>query len=101
VLLNLKLSYTTLPKDADELQTTIVLIRHAVNMTHKDGLGKLDTQLWAHIESKLDEQPATLDLTLEQWKFIREAVDKTTYPPVWSRLATALYDAMNEVEKSI
>jgi hypothetical protein len=101
VILPLKLDYETLPKDADAVQTTVALLRHAVNSAHPAGLVKLDTKLWANVENKLDETPVTVDLTMEQWKFLRDAVDKATFPAPWSRLTKTLLDAMEDVERSI
>ena len=50
--LPLALKYDALPKDADAEQTTAALIRHAVNQTHKDGLPRSETRLWAGLERK-------------------------------------------------
>jgi hypothetical protein len=101
VLLPLKLDYKTLPKDADAVQTTIALLRHAVNSAHQQGLAKLDTMLWANIDEKLDDQPVAVDLTVEQWKFLRAATDTAKMPVAWSQLTKVLFAAMEDVERSI
>jgi hypothetical protein len=101
VLLPLKLDYKTLPKDADALQTTVALLRHAVNAKYPAGVPRTEVRLWAHIEDELDVATASIELTLEQFKFLREAVHGANWPAPWARLAVVLFDAMDDLEKSL
>jgi hypothetical protein len=101
VLLPLKLDYKTLPKDADALQTSVALLRHAVNNKFPAGVPRTEVRLWARIEDELDATTASIDLTLEQFKFLREAVHGANWPAPWARLAVVLLDAMDEVERGI
>jgi hypothetical protein len=102
VLLPLKLDYRTLPKDADEVQTTVALLRHAVNSKYPQGVPRSETRLWAKIEDALDDRTSvSVDLTLDQFKFLREAVIAAQWPAPWSRLAVVLLDSMDELERSL
>ena len=101
MLLPLKLDYKTLPKDADEVQTTVALLRHAVNSKFPQGVPRAETRLWAKIEDELDLRTASIELTLDQFKFLHEAVQGATWPAPWSRLAVTLLDAMSEGERSL
>ena len=102
MLLPLKLDYKTLPKDADEVQTTVALLRHAVNSKYPAGVPRSETRLWAKIEDALDDRSSvSVDLTLDQFKFLREAVSGASWPAPWSRMAVVLLDVMDEVERSI
>ena len=55
-------------------QTTAALIRHAVNQKHKDGLPRSETRLWAGLEEKFTSGDGEVELSLEQFTFIRDAV---------------------------
>ena len=99
--LPLKLDYRTLPKDANAEQTTVALLRHAVNTKYPQGVPRAETRLWAKVEDALDEMPGSVEVTLDQFKFLREAVTGATWPAPWSRLAVTLLDAMDEVERSL
>ena len=99
--LPLKLDYRTLPKDAGAEQTTVALLRHAVNAKYPQGMPRAETRLWAKIEDELDSNPASVELSLDQFKFLREAVSGATWPAPWSRLAVTLLDAMDEAERGV
>jgi hypothetical protein len=99
--LPLELKYSTLPKDADARQTTVALIRHAVNAKYPAGVPRTEVRLWARIEDELDVATASIELTLEQFKFLREAVHGANWPAPWARLAVVLLDAMDDLEKSL
>lgn len=99
--LPLKLDYKTLPKDADAIQTTVALLRHAVNAKYPQGVPRSETRLWAKVEDALDEMPGSAEVTLDQFKFLREAVSGASWPAPWSRLAVTLLDAMDEMERSL
>jgi hypothetical protein len=101
MLLPLKLDYKTLPKDADEVQTSVALLRHAVNSKYPGGVPRTEVRLWAHIEDALDTASASVEVTLEQFKFLREAVHGASWPAPWSRLAVVLLDAMDEGERAL
>jgi hypothetical protein len=101
VLVPLKLDYKTVPKDADALQTTVALLRHAVNAKYPAGVPRTEVRLWAHIEDELDVAQASIELTLEQFKFLNEAVHGANWPAPWARLAVVLLDAMDDLEKSL
>jgi hypothetical protein len=101
MLLPLKLDYKTLPKDADEIQTTVALLRHAVNSKYPAGVPRTEIRLWANVEDQLDQAAATVEITLDQFKFLREAVHGASWPAPWSRLAVVLLDAMDEGERSL
>ena len=101
MLLPLELKYSTLPKDADAVQTTVALLRHAVNSKYPAGVPRSETRLWAKIEDALDEMPASVEVTLDQFKFLREAVSAANWPAPWSRLAVTLLDAMDEGERAL
>jgi hypothetical protein len=101
MLLPLKLDYKTLPKDADEIQTTVALLRHAVNSKYPGGVPRTEVRLWANVEDQLDQGSATVEITLDQFKFLREAVHGASWPAPWSRLAVVLLDAMDEGERSL
>jgi hypothetical protein len=99
VQLPLKLDYKTLPKDANEVQTTVALLRHAVNSKYPQGVPRSETRLWAKIEDALDEMPGSVEVNLDQWKFLRDAVSGASWPAPWARLAVTLLDAMDEAER--
>ena len=101
MLLPLKLDYKTLPKDADEIQTTVALLRHAVNSKYPQGVPRTEVRLWANIEDQLDNPSASVEVTLDQFKFLREAVHGASWPAPWSRMVVVLLDAMNEGERSL
>jgi hypothetical protein len=101
VLLPLELKYPTLPKDADARQTTVALIRHAVNAKYPAGVPRAETRLWAKIEDELDVATASVEVSLDQFKFLREAVSAAPWPAPWSRLAVTLLDAMDELERGL
>ena len=99
--LPLALPYEALPKDADATQTTAALIRHAVNQTHKDGLPRSETRLWAGLEKKFTDGNGEVELSLEQFSFIRDAVQATTWPVPWAGLADTLMDAIDDLEHAL
>lgn len=101
MLLPLKLDYKTLPKDADEIQTTVALLRHAVNSKYPQGVPRTEVRLWANIEDQLDQGSVNVEVSLDQFKFLREAVHGANWPAPWSRLAVVLLDAMDERERSL
>jgi hypothetical protein len=101
MLLPLKLDYKTLPKDADEIQTTVALLRHAVNSKYSAGVPRTEVRLWAKIEDELDTTPASIEVTLDQFKFLREAVHGANWPAPWARLAVVLLDAMDQGERAL
>ena len=99
--LPLALKYDALPNDANAAQTTAALIRHAVNQTHKDGLPRSETRLWAGLERKFADGASEVELSLEQFSFIRDAVGATTWPVMWSTMADTLMDAIDEAEHAL
>jgi hypothetical protein len=98
---DLKLAYPSLPPDADELSTTGALWRYAVNKKYPEGLPRLELRLWARIEDELDRKVSPIDLTMEQWKFLRSAMETTTWPVPWARHAVVLLNAMDEIERGV
>jgi hypothetical protein len=101
MLFTLKLPYKTLPTDADEVKTTIALVRHAVNRRYPEGVPRTEVRLWARLEDAFDEHLPAIDITLDQFKFLREACLGATWPPPWARLAVVLLDALDEAERTL
>lgn len=97
----LKIAYPKLPPETDEVKTTAALWRHAVNQKYSAGLGRIELRLWSRIEDELDKGEPEIDVSIEQWKFVFEAVRGAMWPPSWARHAVALLDHMDEVERSL
>lgn len=98
--LNLKLAYPTLPGDATERQTTAALIRHAVTSQYREGIPRLELRVWGKIEALLDGPDDTIDLSTSQWTFIRDAVNKATWPVPWTKMVLVFLDALEEAERA-
>jgi hypothetical protein len=99
--IDLKLPYPALPQDADEISTTGALWRYAVNKKFPDGLPRLELRLWAKIEDELDRKASPIEVTTDQWKFLRSAMEATQWPVPWARHAVVLLNAMDEIERSL
>jgi hypothetical protein len=97
--LPLKIVYSRLPQDADEVKTTIALIRHAVTQRYPQGMPRVELRLWGKIEDQLDEPPAELELTTAQWNLIYEASQAAHWPVPWARLALTFLTALDEAER--
>lgn len=97
----LDLKYESLPRDADAQQTTAALIRHAVNKKYPDGMPRSETRLWGRLEEEFSGGATTLELSLEQYNFIRDAVQATTWPVPWARMAVTLMDAIDDLEHAL
>ena len=98
---DLKLAYPSLPPDADELATTAALWRYAVNKKFPDGLPRMELRLWARIEDELDRKVSPIEISVDQWKFLRGAMEATQWPVPWARHAVILLNAMDEIERSL
>jgi hypothetical protein len=98
---DLKLPYPVMPPDADELQTTGALWRYAVNKKYPEGLPRLELRLWAKIEDELDRKVSPIDLSVDQWAFLRKVMADTPWPVPWARHAVLLMDHMDAIEKGL
>jgi hypothetical protein len=101
MLLPLKLGYKTTPKDADAVETTVALIRHAVNSKYPSGVPRTEIRLWARIEDEFDTKPPAVEISLEQWKFVSTACREANWPSQWSRLVVVLLDSLDETERGL
>lgn len=97
--LPLKLAYPTLPGDADEIRTTIALIRHAVAQKFPQGLPRVELRVWGKLEAALEEGLPELELSTTQWAFLRDAVHAAAWPVPWTKLVLTFLDALDEIER--
>lgn len=97
--LPLKLAYPALPGDADEIRTTVALIRHAVNQKYPQGLPRMELRLWGKIEDLFDTGESEIELTPSQWGFVYDAVQHANWPVPWTKLVIVFLDAMGLAER--
>jgi hypothetical protein len=101
VKVDLKLPYSTMPPEADELMVTGALWRYAVNQKYPQGLPRLELRLWAKVEDELDRKVSPVDLSVDQWVFLRKTMTDATWPVPWARHAVLLLDHMDEIERGL
>ena len=66
-----------------------------------DGLPRSETRLWGGLEEKFTGGDSEIELSLEQFTFIRDAVQATTWPVPWARMAVTLMDAIDDLEHAL
>jgi hypothetical protein len=99
----LKLAYDRVPADANEMQTTVAMIRHAVSQKYPDGLPRTELRLWARIDAAMDAEapPESLELTAAQFTFIRDCAQAAKWPVQWTRYAVTFLDALEAAERTL
>jgi hypothetical protein len=96
--LRLKLDYPQpWPENATAEQITLGLLRHAVTQKYPQGLPKLEVRLWARIEEEAASGADAIEISLDQSRFLAEALSATSWPVAWARSAVVLLDSLQQI----